>query len=337
MKQFDVPLSWSWKSLEDVANPEKNAIVDGPFGSNLKVDDYVETGIPVLQGKNITNDTFKWKEVRYITSDKAEELKRSSVKVGDILIVKIGSIGYSAILDSLNDHPYAKIPANLAKVSPNLCIIDTGYLHRWLTSEYVKSYLMNRASKTSQPALSLGKIKEIPIPLPPLPEQKRIDAILDKADAIRRKRAESLRLADDFLKSAFLDMFGDPVTNPKGWEVVKLQDICKRITDGTHQPPKWSNDGVPFLFVSNVVDGQLSFKTHKYISMETWLELTKRCPIEVNDILYTIVGSYGNAALVTMEEPFAFQRHIAHIKPDSNQIHPEFLHGMLDAPPDSAL
>ena len=126
-------------------------------------------------------------------------------------------------------------------------------------------------------------------------------------------------------------MFGNPVTNPKGWEIVPLEQVCTRITDGTHQPPDWSDHGLPFLFVSNIVNGRITFQTKKHISEETWEELTRRCPIEVNDILYTTVGSYGNAALVHTDRRFAFQRHIAHIKPDGNRIHPEFLVGMLQS------
>src|SRR4030095_1727274 len=92
-----LPPSWHRTTLGEVAAPVSNAIVDGPFGSNLKLSDYVEEGIPVLQGKNITNDNFRWFDVRFISNRKASELKRSSVRVGDILIVKIGSIGYSAV------------------------------------------------------------------------------------------------------------------------------------------------------------------------------------------------------------------------------------------------
>ena len=67
------------------------------------------------------------------------------------------------------------------------------------------------------------------IPLPPLEEQKRIAAILDKADALRRKRQQAIDLTDRLLRSIFLDMFGDPVTNPKGWEVEPLEHIGQII------------------------------------------------------------------------------------------------------------
>ena len=210
-------------TLDDIAE----SIVDGPFGSSLKTSDYVESGVPVLQGKNITGNQFVWKEVRYISEKKAAQLKRSSTVVGDHLLVKIGSIGYSAILDDLNGHAFAVIPANLARIRPNHSAVDDQYLHRVLTSEGVVRHFQKVASKTAQPALSLKKIRTTPIPLPPLDEQKRLAAILDAADALRAKRRESLVELDALLQSTFLEMFGDPVTNPMGWDKPILESICR--------------------------------------------------------------------------------------------------------------
>jgi type I restriction enzyme S subunit len=174
-------------------------------------------------------------------------------------------------------------------------------------------------------------VKRYKIPIPPLEEQRRIAAIFDKADAVRRKRQQVIALTEELLQSAFLEMFGDPVTNPKGWEVVELQQVCHRVTDGTHQPPEWATKGIPFLFVSNIINGEIDFNVSKYINDKSWASLTARCPIEVNDILYTTVGSYGNAALVRTEKRFCFQRHIAHIKPDPDKIHPQFLLGLMQS------
>ena len=109
MKTNALPSSWRWSTLAEIAAPVPNAIVDGPFGSNLKLSDYVDEGVPVLQGKNITKDCFCWFDVRFISHKKADELKRSSVRVGDVLVVKIGSIGYSAIVDNLNGFAFAII------------------------------------------------------------------------------------------------------------------------------------------------------------------------------------------------------------------------------------
>ncbi len=169
--------------------------------------------------------------------------------------------------------------------------------------------------------------------LPPLPEQKRIARILDAADALRAKRRESLAQLDTLLQSTFLEIFGDPVVNPMGWVLCTLEEATTRVTDGTHQGPTWSESGLPFLFVSNIRDRAIDFQTTKFISEEEHERLTTRCPIEVGDVLYTTVGSYGNPARVREDSGrFAFQRHIAHIKPRHDLIDSQFLEAMLDSP-----
>lgn len=187
---------------------------------------------------------------------------------------------------------------------------------------------MNKAAAI--PGLNRNDAYAKQLRLPPLPEQRRIAAILDKADALRAKRREAIAKLDQLLQSVFLDMFGDPVTNPKA-EVVSLSFLCERITDGTHQSPTWADDGVPFLFQSNVKPGEINYDTKRCISREDYAALTARCPIEYGDVLYTIVGSYGNAAMVRTHEPFCFQRHIAHLKPRADVL-PDFLETMLNQP-----
>jgi type I restriction enzyme, S subunit len=224
-------------------------IVDGPFGSNLKTSDYVIEGIPVLQGKNITNNRFVWTDIRYVSLEKAEDLKRSKVFVGDHLVIKIGSIGYSAVVDDLHGHTSAIIPANMAKITPNIDRVDSRYLHHWLVSKEATRYFKRVASKTAQPALSLTKIRELEVPCPALPEQRRIAAILDKADALRAKRREAIAKLDQLLQSVFLDMFGDPVTNPKGWPLISLTQVGKwksGATPSKSEPCYW-NGSFPWV------------------------------------------------------------------------------------------
>ena len=203
---------------------------------------------------------------------------------------------------------------------------------RYLFYALKRSNLEKLTITTAIPGVNRDSLYGKKIPLPPLEEQKRIAAILDRADAVRRKRFEAIALTEELLRSTFLDMFGDPVTNPKGWNTGKLSEVCDRVTDGTHQSPQWSTEGVPFLFVSNIVDGEINFKVSKYITEDCWKSLTARCPIELNDILYTTVGSYGNAALVRTATKFCFQRHIAHIKPNHKKVNPEFLLGLMQSP-----
>ncbi len=120
-------------------------------------------------------------------------------------------------------------------------------------------------------------------------------------------------------------MFGDPVKNEKGWEKLRMEEISLKITDGTHQSPKFLKAGIPFLLVSNIVNNKIIYKTTKYISEEDFEVLNKRTPIEIGNILITSVGSYGNPAIIENDTKFAFQRHIAFIKPNHKIINYHFL------------
>ena len=177
----EIPEEWEVKRLIDIANESKNAISDGPFGSNLKISDYInDPQVPVLQGKNITTNKFVWEDIRYISYEKANELERSIVKEGDILLTKIGTVGCVAIIDNLRGFKKAVIPANLLKITPNNNKINKYFLY------YILLFSSNRikelASQTAQPALSLKVIKPFKIQVPPLDEQEKIVNILLNID-----------------------------------------------------------------------------------------------------------------------------------------------------------
>jgi type I restriction enzyme, S subunit len=106
-----------------------------------------------------------------------------------------------------------------------------------------------------------------------------------------------------------------------GIRASKLKDVCERITDGTHQSPSFSKSGIPFLLISNISHGEVNWNISKWITEETYSQLTKTTKPEVGDIIYTVVASYGDAVLIDWDLPFSFQRHIAIIKPK---------HGLLD-------
>ena len=127
------------------------------------------------------------------------------------------------------------------------------------------------------------------------------------------------------IKSRFIELYG-AIPDSKHTTVT---DVCSIITDGTHQPPKFTSSGIPFLFVSNIVTNKITYKTEKHISEETYAELIKRTPIEIGDILLSTVGSYGHPAVVETDERFCFQRHIAYLKPKKDVVNSRYLYGVL--------
>jgi type I restriction enzyme S subunit len=207
--------------------------------------------------------------------------------------------------------------------------LDLNFLCRVLENYDVTPWVTG----TTRGKLTKAGASEILIPVPSLPEQRRIAEILDKADALRAKRRAAIAELDTLTQSIFIDMFGDPDTNPMKLPKINLSEVTTRITDGTHLTPKFVDSGVPFIFVKNVRNGSIDFQTDKYISPEEHATLYKRCPVEEGDVLYTTVGAtYGQAASVGRFTKFAFQRHLAHLKPDAKKIVPTFLGLIMQLP-----
>ena len=190
---------------------------------------------------------------------------------------------------------------------------------------------LNRAAAI--PGLNRGDAYRKRLLLPPLEEQRRLAAILDQAEALRAKRRAALGQLDTLVQSIFIALLGDPWTNPNRVKRATLSEVTTRITDGTHLTPQFIDCGVPFIFVKNIENGEIDFRTDKFIREDEHEALYRRCPIEAGDILYTIVGAtYGQAAPVGTFTKFAFQRHIAHLKPDPSKILPEFLSIVMQLP-----
>lgn len=196
---------------------------------------------------------------------------------------------------------------------------------------------MSKATGANYPAVSDKIVKESKIPLPPLPEQKRIAAILDKADAIRRKRQQAIQLADDFLRAVFLDMFGDPVTNPKGWEehvLKEIADIRSGVTKGKAVKPE---DSVtrPYMRVANVQDGYLDLADVQQITVSK--RDAEKCLLLEGDILLTEGGDpdkLGRGHVWRSEvEGCLHQNHIFSVRVNDREcVRPAFLSAIISSP-----
>lgn len=157
-------------------------------------------------------------------------------------------------------------------------------------------------------------------------EQDKVTSILSGIEKIITISKREVQLLDDLVNARFVEMFG------KCHNMATIEDLCLIITDGTHNPPKFQDKGIPFIFVSNLADNKVTYNTEKYISEETYDELIKRTPIEKGDVLLSTVGSYGHPAVVVEDKKFLFQRHIAYMKPKHDLIDSFYLHGALLAP-----
>lgn len=183
-----------------------------------KIPEFYDGDIPWIKSGDLREKVVE-EASEFITKLGVEKSSAKLVPKGAVLLAMYGAtVGRMAMLgiDAATNQAVCSIVPDEKAAFPK-------YVYYALRSK-VPDFLRN-AVGGAQPNISQGLIKDTKIPLPPLAEQKRIAAILDKADAIRRKRQQAIQLADDFLRAVFLDMFGDPVTNPKGWDQLPFSKV----------------------------------------------------------------------------------------------------------------
>ena len=165
------------------------------------------------------------KSVQKLLGKNAPSRARQIVTLNDILIATVRpNLNGVAIIKNEFENGTASTGYCVLRVKDSL---DTNYLIHWLQTKYFIQEMVNKASGASYPAVSDKIIKESKIPLPPIEQQKKIAAILDAADDLRQKDKALLTKYDELAQSLFLDMFGDPVLNPKNWDKVKFGEVGK--------------------------------------------------------------------------------------------------------------
>ncbi len=196
--------------------------------------------------------------------------------------------------------------------------IDASFLYY-----YLKNYRWDGSNKAVM-GITLNKatISKHKIAIPPKPTQLSIVSELDKLNELIQIKKEQLKDYDALAQSIFYEMFGDPVVNEKGWEVMSLADVCHSITDGDHMPPPKADSGIPFLTISNInkETRSLDFSDTFFVPQSYYVALKEsRKPME-NDLLYTVTGSYGIPVVVDGKNSFCFQRHIALLRPNVDKV-----------------
>ncbi|WP_052507541.1 restriction endonuclease subunit S [Desulfonatronovibrio magnus] len=204
--------------------------------------DYWYGNLPWVTISDMSTFRFVCETKEKISEKGAKESGSKMIMRGTLLLsfkLSLGKRAFAACDLYTNEAIAALKINNIARVEPH-------YLY-WALGNVDYFLFVDRAAKGK--TLNKAKLKKIEIPLPPLSEQKRIAKILDAADALRAKRRESLTLLDDLTQSIFLDMFGDPVTNPMGWGPLRLKEVGEVKTGGT--PPSklegMFNGDIPFI------------------------------------------------------------------------------------------
>jgi len=289
--------------------------------------------VKIVKGKKATSvfDIQEDGSVRFIQIDdlrndnnlKFTDEKGVFAKPDDVIIAwdgaNAGTIGYG--LEGIIGSTLAKLEIQNSEVYPR-------FLGRFLQSK--SRYFRDGCTGATIPHISKQVLTNIHVSLPSIEDQKRTVKILDQVDALRKKRKQAVELLDDYLESVFLEMFGDPVRNPKGFEVARISDITSHIKDGPHVSPEYADTGVLILSTRNVRPGELVLEDAKYVSQHTFEELTKIFRPQKGDVLVTKGGTTGYAKVVDFDWPFCVWVHIAVLRP-TPEIDSIYLEGAMNS------
>lgn len=257
-----------------------------------------------------------------------KKLKAALIPANSLLFAKIGE----AI--RLNRRAINTVPCcvdnNMMAFIPIICQLK--YAFYW--SKGIDLYDFTNA--TTVPAIRKTDLEKISFPLAPLAEQQRIvdriESLFAKLDEAKEK---TQTVVDSFetRKAAILHKaFTGELTakwreehgvGMESWEVRTLDSVCSSIFDGDHMPPPKAESGIPFLVISNVNTGHLTFENTRFVPQEYYDTLSDTRKPQLGDVLYTLVGSFGIPVVVNSKRPFCFQRHMALLRPID--VSPQFL------------
>ena len=254
---------WIEVELGELTENPKNDIVDGPFGSNLKSDEYVDIGIPVFKIQNIKANRFVDKNIHYVTPQKSEELKRHTFKKGDLIITKLGDpLGLCCKVPE--KYEFGVIVADLIRFRSSDRIVFDKYLIYGINSILIQKQFKEITKGTTRPRVNLTIVRSLKFPLAPLPEQRAIAAKIEQLFSELDNGIANLKTAKSkleiyrqaILKQAFegklteqwrkkeSKIHGNHVNQknhstdnlPETWKQVKVGDICECIVPNRDKP-----------------------------------------------------------------------------------------------------
>lgn len=295
-------------------------------------------GIKLLNVKNIVNGELDLSNTeRYLDpKEVSSSYNHFLLEPNDIVMASSGiTWGKTAIVKK--EHlPLCLNTSTIRFKSLDENILNRDYLFYFLNSRQFRDQIERLITGSAQPNFGPSHLMQVKLYLPPLPDQKRIAAILDKADAVRRKRQETIQLLDEFLRSVFLEMFGDPVRNEKCFPIVRIDDISSHVSSGSTPlggKSTYLSTGVLFIRSQNVHMNKLSYDDIAYISEDVHKSM-QRSWVKNGDVLLNITGaSIGRVAYYTGDDDTAnVNQHVCIIRPIRDKIFPEYLSFFISQP-----
>ncbi len=312
----------------------------GPFGSNIKVECFTDSGIPVLNGSNLVGFRLNEDSFNYVTEEKAKSLGKANAYRGDIVITHRGTLGQIVFIPQNSKFERYVISQSQFRIRCNEKVLPE-YLVYYFHSREGQYKLLSNASQVGVPSLArpTTTFQKLKVTIPSVAEQRRIAEILgsldDKIelnDAINRNLEEQ---AQALFRNWFVDFapFGGKM--PGGWKETTLGDVCLKVTDGSHFSPQDDPTApYPMYSVKDMETYGFNSNNCKHISAEDFEKMkVGDCVPKVDDILVAKDGSYLKEIFICSEErEEAVLSSIAIFRPDKKKILPKILLFLLKQP-----
>ena len=248
----------------------KDICIDMHQGINTVADkvEYKDNGFPIIQSKNITSNYLDLDDVRYLDEDDYLKYKdKYNPKIGDILVCNIGTIGTSLVLKE--DIEFL-IAWNLFKLKINTDLYNSSYIKYYLDRLKSMDYFDRLTTGGTVKFINKAKMGDIVVPVFSLETQNKIVEVLDKAQELIDKRKEQIDALDELVKSRFIEMFGDPVKNPKEWNKVNIGskfEIKTGATPSRKENTYWENGTIPWVKTTELKEVIIN-ETEEYITQD---------------------------------------------------------------------
>lgn len=321
------PPSWCIASIGEVCN-----LINGRA---FKSTEWTDRGLPIIRIQNLNNPDANF---NFFNGDLDNKHR---VEKGDLLFAWSGTPGTSfgahiwdGDIGALNQHIF--------KIVFNDSLIDKRFI-RYAINQTLDELVSGARGGVGLKHVTKGMFETTKIIFPPLYEQKiiadKLDTLLAQVATTKVRLERILNILKTFRQSILSSAVSGKLTeewrkNKKlNWIKSTLANICRSVSDGDHQAPPRADFGIPFLVISNISKGEIDFSSVNRWVPESYYESLKdiRKP-EINDILYTVTGSFGIPVTVKSTTPFCFQRHIAIIKPNHSSVDYKYLFYYLASP-----
>lgn len=284
--------------------PLKNNVEEmfiGPFGSSLKNECFVDEEdayCMVYEQKHAIQKTLDGKN-RFVDKNKYYELKRFTIKPGDIIVSCRGTIGETFIVPE--NAPLGIMHPSIMKIRLKPNVYNIEYFNLLLKNR-LKDHNKSANGSGIKMAISATELGKEMFPIPPMDEQQKVSKIFLTVDRLIVLRQQQLSKLDELVKARFVEMFGDPIRNEKGWNTYTLAEMCDGIGDGLHGTPEYDENGeYPFINGNNLISGIIQINpSTKKVNKKTYEK--HYIKISQNAILLSINGTLGRIAFYNSEQ-----------------------------------